>query len=59
MVSLVKLWTESEKYDELPRRLSLGQGKATGKKTPSSFQKTGAGLKDHPGAKKVSQGQSK
>jgi hypothetical protein len=43
MVSLVKLWTESGKYDELPRRLSLGQGKATGKKTPSSFQKPGAG----------------
>ena len=32
MVSLVKLWTESGKYDEFPRRLSLGQGKATGKK---------------------------
>ena len=59
MVFLVLLWTASEKHDELTRRRFLGQGKATGKKTPSSFQKPGAGWKDHPGAKKIPQGQSK
>ena len=59
MVSLVKMWAESGKCDELPWKFSLGKGKATGKKTPSSFQKPGAGWKDHPGAKKISQDQSK